>query len=71
MSKKSSKQEAKNIISALPKEVKEVIVAMAGATMDAWEMMTEEEKAEYGGDVCTYLGAQILLGAKFILEEED
>lgn len=71
MPKKSSKQEAQDIISMLPKDVKKTIVALAGATMDAWKLMSEKEKAEYGNDVCTYLGAQILLGAKVILEEDD
>lgn len=72
MPKKSkSQKEAEQLISMLPRDVKRVIVAMAEATMDAWNGMDEDDKAKYGDDVCTYLGAQIFLGAKVILEEDD
>ena len=65
-----NKDMAKALILGLPEDVKKLIVAFAGATMDAWEIMGESEREEYDDNPAWFLGEQMLLGARTILEEE-
>jgi len=69
--KSKSQIEAEKLVAMLPEDVKQLIVAFAGATMDAWEQMDEDDRADYDNDPCKYLGVQMFLGAKIILEQED
>jgi hypothetical protein len=66
-----SKTNIEKLIIGLPKDVKNLIIVFAGATMDAWEIMDEEDKESYGNNPGTYLGEQILMASKVILEEDD
>ena len=58
------------LILALPEEAKRMLVVLCHATMTVWEAMPTDMQEEYGTPQA-FMGQQIMLATKTILENEE
>jgi hypothetical protein len=67
---KFGKESAKQLIAQLPEEFQKNIIVLASATMEGWELLSEEEREEYDNNPEVYLGRNLLMASLLILEDK-
>jgi len=67
---KFGKESAKKLIAQLPEDFQHNIIVLASATMEGWELLSEEEREEYDNNPEVYLGRNLLMASLLILEDK-